>query len=130
MADAAAAASDAVLDSSVLATFDVVPSSPGAGWSHFRLEAFGGSAEDILSSVEVAEISNCLLRFVCVLTLTIHKPGIDTKNARSHCYSTFHIVQNHKETYPIAGNKSLCIISLLNCYLRMTFFLSALTVFG
>jgi hypothetical protein len=48
MAAAAAAASDAVFDSSVLAAFGVVPSSPGAGWSHFRLEGLEGSAGDML----------------------------------------------------------------------------------
>jgi len=73
MAAAAAAASDAVLESSVLATLEVVPSSPGAGWSHFRLEGFGGSAEDIFLvlcrgfCVEISSGSNRLLRFVCSL---------------------------------------------------------------
>jgi len=68
MAAAAAAASDAVLESSVLATLEVVPSSPGAGWSHFRLEGFGGSAEDIFL---------VLCRGFCVETFEWLKPIVE-----------------------------------------------------
>jgi hypothetical protein len=45
MAAAAAAASEADLDSSVLVALTGIESSSGAGWSHFRFEDIGGSSK-------------------------------------------------------------------------------------
>lgn len=77
IAAAAAAASDADFPSSVLATFaGAGVSSPGAGWSHFLLDGFGGSgdAEDILE--EGIGCNNCYAQINAEVMISLAVPGI------------------------------------------------------